>query len=265
MTLDGFLTLCGRTTTARCLFSAGSARATRAKYTALLRRLPRSGPPGSTDYANVVGLVANGLYVAAEWGELGKQLQDLWTTGSLGGPIPDQFPGVDGALAINCGDSPNPAPGAFQQAAARAYRRSGALGTLWTWATEPCATWPVTAADRYAGPWNHRTANPVMVVGNTVDPASPYHAAVALTRELGHARLLTVDGYGHGARSECTNRFTTRYLIKQILPPPNARCGSVQPFTADTTPGAGGTDPPVTEAGQLRSGQPDRFRCAIDG
>lgn len=77
-----------------------------------------------------------------------------------------------------------------------------------------------------------------MVVGNTVDPASPYHAAVALRRELGHARLLTVDGYGHGARSGCTNRFTTRYLITQILPPPNARCGSVQPFTAGTRAGA---------------------------
>lgn len=160
MTLDGFLTLCGRTTTARCPFSAGDAKSTRAKYTVLLRRLPRSGPPGSTDYANVVGLVANGLYVAAEWGELGKQLQDLWTTRSIGGPIPDQFPGVNGELAINCGDSPNPAPGAFQQAAARAYPRSGALGTLWTWATEPCATWPVTAADRYTGPWNRRTLIP---------------------------------------------------------------------------------------------------------
>jgi hypothetical protein len=37
--LSAFLELCGRTDTAHCAFSAGSARATRAKYAALLRRL----------------------------------------------------------------------------------------------------------------------------------------------------------------------------------------------------------------------------------
>ena len=232
MTLNAFLRLCGRTSTARCAFSAGSAAATREKFTALLRRLPRNGPTGSATYANVVGLVANEIYVSAGWGKLATRLQDLWTTGSAGAPIEDRFPGIGGTLAINCSDSPNPGPDAFQRAAALAYRRSGAVGSLWAWATEPCATWPATAADRYSGPWNHRTAKPVLVVSTTHDPASPYHAAVALTRELGRARLLTVDGYGHGVRSACAYRIMTHYLINQILPPPRrARCSSPQPFT----------------------------------
>jgi pimeloyl-ACP methyl ester carboxylesterase len=231
LTLDSFLTFCGRASTARCAFSAGSPAATRAKFAALLRRLPRSGADGSATYANVVGLVTNELYVAAGWAGLAKQLQELWTKGSLAGTIPDQFPGIGGTLAINCSDSPNPGPAAFRRAATFAYRRSGAVGSLWTWATEPCATWPATASDRYTGPWNRRTAHTVLVVGNTYDPASPYHAAVALSRELGRARLLTVDGYGHGAPSPCASRLMTRYLVKLVLPPPGARCAGRQPFT----------------------------------
>jgi pimeloyl-ACP methyl ester carboxylesterase len=231
MTLDAFLTFCGRTSTARCAFSAGSAAATRAKFAALLRRLPRSGSPGSATYAAVDGVVTNELYAATGWGELAKRLQHLWTTGSTGAGIPDQFPGIGGTLAINCSDSPNPGPAAFSSAAAFAYRRSGAVGSLWTWATEPCATWPATAADPYRGPWNRRTANPVLVVGNTYDPGTPYHAAVALSKELGRARLLTVDGYGHGAPSACANRIMTRYLIKRIVPARGVRCAGPRPFT----------------------------------
>jgi pimeloyl-ACP methyl ester carboxylesterase len=229
MTLDGFLDLCGRASTARCAFSAGSAGATRAKLSALLRRLPRRGPAGSATYADVVGWIANELYVASGWDQLARRLQELWTTGSAG-PLSDEFPNLAGALAINCSDSPNPGPAAFSNAAAAAYRRQGAVGSLWTWATEPCSTWPATATDRYTGPWNRRTAHPILVVGNTSDPATPYHAAVALTRELGRARLLTVEGYGHGAPSPCADRVISRYLLRQSLPRRGTRCPSRPPL-----------------------------------
>ena len=90
-----------------------------------------------------------------------------------------------------------------------------------------------TADDRYAGPWNRRTANPVLVLNNTHDPASPYRAAVAMSRQLDRARLLTVDGYGHivGNRSACATRYVNRYLIRTKLPPKRTRCRQdQQPF-----------------------------------
>ncbi len=231
-TLNAFLDLCGRASTARCAFSAGSAAATRAKFAALLRGLSRDRATRKVSYASLVGIVVNDLYVAANWGQLATTLQNVWMTGSTGGAVPDQFPGIGGTLAINCSDSPNPGPAGFRRGGAVAYRRSGPVGSLWTWATEPCATWPAVAADRYAGPWNRRTAHRVLVVGNTYDPSTPYRAAVALSRQLGRGRLLTVDGYGHWAVSRCANRRITRYLINLQLPAPGTRCPAEQPFAS---------------------------------
>ena len=87
---------------------------------------------------------------------------------------------------------------------------------------------------RYTGPWNHRTARPVLVIGNTYDPATPYLGAVTMVRRLARARLLTVDGYGHTALtnpSACVERYMTRYFIHGSLPQKGARCRqNQQPF-----------------------------------
>jgi pimeloyl-ACP methyl ester carboxylesterase len=103
------------------------------------------------------------------------------------------------------------------------------------WETLPCASWPAIAADRYAGPWGRRTANPVLVTNNTIDPNTPYQEAVAMTRELARARLLTVDGYGHGVlvnQSACATRYITRYLIQKSQPPKGTVCQQdQQPFS----------------------------------
>jgi len=110
----------------------------------------------------------------------------------------------------------------------------------WLWNDEPCASWPAAAADRYAGPWNRPTANPILVVGNTFDPETPYEGAVAMANELASARLLTVDGYGHTALlipSSCASTYESRYLVEGTLPPPGTVCRQdKQPFTTSPAP-----------------------------
>jgi pimeloyl-ACP methyl ester carboxylesterase len=138
------------------------------------------------------------------------------------------------AFAIRCSESPNPGPAAFPSLDAFAYGRAGPLGPYWSWTSAACASWRAKAADLYRGPWDRRTAEPVLVVNNTYDPASPYPAAVAMSRELDRARLLTVDGYGHivGNRSACATRYVNRYLIRIKLPPAGTRCRQDrQPFS----------------------------------
>jgi pimeloyl-ACP methyl ester carboxylesterase len=137
-------------------------------------------------------------------------------------------------LGIVCADSPNPGPGGFGRVASFARNRSGPSGEYFAWIVEPCATWPVRAADRYTGPFDRRTANPVLVIGVTDDPATPYEGAVAMSRQLARARLLSVDGYGHtslSAPGACAQRHQERYLAEQILPPPGTRCRGPRPFT----------------------------------
>jgi hypothetical protein len=85
----------------------------------------------------------------------------------------------------------------------------------------------VRAVDTYQGPWNRPTANPILVIGNTADPSTPYANAVDMARELRDARLLTVKGYGHTALlnpSACANRYIAAYLERRTLPPVHTVC-----------------------------------------
>ncbi len=53
-----------------------------------------------------------------------------------------------------------------------------------------------------------------------------------MAHQLASARLLTIDGYGHGPPSPCNLKFMTRYLLHLTLPPKGARCAqSPQPFS----------------------------------
>jgi len=88
----------------------------------------------------------------------------------------------------------------------------------------------------YAGPWNRRTANTILVIGNTGDPVTDYRSSVAMAADLGRARLLTVDGFGHTEffnPSICASNFEFRYLISGALPRPGTVCQqTVQPLPA---------------------------------
>ncbi|MEU8683981.1 alpha/beta fold hydrolase [Streptomyces sp. NPDC048611] len=251
-TLDQFLTKCGATTTARCAFSAGGPKATRDKFDQLLRRL-REHPVGTWTYGRTVGDVVNGLYhLHPGWTNLAERLQALWQ-GRIPAPsplpaappvpYPNPYLGDEQAAAVFCSDSPNPGdPGVYHALEEFSARRAGEAGRFWTWAAEPCATWPALAANSYRGPWNRPTAHPVLVVGTTYDPATPYSGAQALAGELAHARLLTHHGYGHTALtnpSSCVNAHESRYLIDGTLPPPGTACRQDTPPFAAPRPSGG--------------------------
>ncbi|MFF6983684.1 alpha/beta hydrolase [Streptomyces sp. NPDC008343] len=243
-TVNHFLTLCGSTTTARCAFSAGSPQATRDKYDQLLQRL-RKEPVGQWTYAGTVADVVNSLYVPGA-PELAGRLQDLWqgrvpepSTLPPPPPVPNPNPylGEEQSTAVFCGDSPNPRdPGAYHTLAEAAADRAGATGRYWIWASAGCASWPAVAEDRYRGPWNKPTANPILVVGNTYDPSTSLSAAQAMAKELANARLLTHDAIGHTALfnpSSCINEHASRYLIDGALPPAGTTCQQdAPPFAA---------------------------------
>ena len=89
-----------------------------------------------------------------------------------------------------------------------------------------CATWPVVTSERYAGPWDRRTSNTVLIVGTRYDPATPYLFAQRATEELGRARLLTLDGYGHTSilSSTCIDEKTNNYILTGAVPPAGTVC-----------------------------------------
>ena len=70
------------------------------------------------------------------------------------------------------------------------------------------------------------TSNRMLVVGTIHDLATPYAGAVALTRILGNATLLTWDGENHTATaySTCIADAVARYLIDLTAPPHGTHC-----------------------------------------
>jgi pimeloyl-ACP methyl ester carboxylesterase len=254
-TLDAFLTLCGQAATSRCAFSAGSASATKAKWRTLLRRLREhpvtvGSPPRTWTYAALVTHIgaesaagnSPALAFVANWTPTAELLQTLWNASlepsvSVSEAAPALGLPPEQRLAVQCGESPNPRhPDVYPALGALAYARAGDVGPAWVWALdEPCASWPATAADPYVGPWDRPTVNPVLVIGNLFDPDTSYEGSVAMARELAHARLLTVDGYGHTAflnPSTCANDYVSRYVVDGTLPPPGTVCPQdQQPFT----------------------------------
>jgi TAP-like protein len=97
-----------------------------------------------------------------------------------------------------------------------------------------CITWPAADRDRYLGPWDHSGQHPILVVNNRYDPETPLWNAQATTDELGNARLLIVEGYGHttlNVHSACASAAEANYLITLQLPADGTTCSADrQPF-----------------------------------
>jgi pimeloyl-ACP methyl ester carboxylesterase len=255
-----FLNLCGQAATAACAFSAGTPGATEAKFGALLHRLllhpvTIGTPPQTYTYADVIASIPLGdtreiasgtAFSTGDWESGAMLLERLWAASATSeGPAADgagdharastaaaantPYAGPEQTYAVYCADSADPRSARDYAAAARlAYARAGGFGLDWTWPEEACANWPDGAGeDRYTGPWNRYTAGPILVIGNTGDPNTPYRDSVAMARDLARARLLTVDGYGHTEflnPSTCATDYEIRYLTTGALPPTGTRC-----------------------------------------
>src|SRR5439155_16402905 len=91
---------------------------------------------------------------------------------------------VESNIAINCIDRPAPrALSAYEHDAAVWGQESPHFGAYEAWALLPCAYWPVPAVMK-TGPLHARGAPPILVIGTTRDPATPYVAAQRLASEL---------------------------------------------------------------------------------
>jgi hypothetical protein len=149
----------------------------------------------------------------------------------------EAFPGVA------CTDSENPDdPEAWSKAAAAT---PGYFGAPWTWFSSICSDWPLEDDDRYTGPWDARTAAPVLVVGNRGDPATNYAGAQRVAGLLPSSRLLTYEGGGHTAFwgvSSCIDSAVVDYLLNVDVPAPGTSCPrEFDPFAAELGASAAGS------------------------
>ncbi|MGW2250612.1 alpha/beta hydrolase [Kitasatospora sp. NPDC001660] len=251
--LDEFLKRCQSAGAPRCAFGEGD---TRAKFDGLRDHL-RTGPVTLANGSKVTlstftDQVANALYSQSRLAGLAKQLQALYqavekpaaaallapkaTTEDDASrlavavphalreaPADSEYTGDDSYLAVNCQDKPYPSNDrAFANAARKWEEESPTFGRFQAFDAPACASWPAPAVDaeRFTGPWDRKTANTVMVIGNLYDPATQYTFAQRMQQELGNAVLVSVDSIEHCAvgRSKALNELVTRYLVDQKAP-----------------------------------------------
>ncbi|MEU4405534.1 alpha/beta hydrolase [Streptosporangium sp. NPDC023963] len=89
-----------------------------------------------------------------------------------------------------------------------------------------CSMWPVPGSDE-ARRINATGSAPILVVGGTGDPATPYEWAPKLTAELRTGVLVTYKGEGHGAYlsgDACVKKAIDAYLIDGKVPDRGVVC-----------------------------------------
>ncbi|MEU2437352.1 alpha/beta hydrolase [Streptomyces rubradiris] len=132
----------------------------------------------------------------------------------------------EAGTAVDCVDIPHPEdPREYWQALDKAHLAEGDFGSESVVAALDCKGWP----HRGRGP--HRVSAdglpPVLVVGTTGDPSTPYHEAQSLARQLPHGMLLTFEGRGHtayGRGNRCVDNAVDSYLIDLKPVTPGATC-----------------------------------------
>ena len=97
---------------------------------------------------------------------------------------------------------------------------------------------PQPHADEQVGDVRVADAPPVLVIGNTRDPATPYVGAKDLHDRIDGSRLLTVDNTGHGSYAtgnRCVDRIVNRYLVSGKAPARDPRCSARCGVVGDAT------------------------------
>ncbi|MFC7807727.1 alpha/beta hydrolase [Streptomyces olivaceus] len=130
--------------------------------------------------------------------------------------------------AVNCLDLPAAfsSPDQVREALPEFEKASPVFGEGLAWASLNCTYWPVQPTGE-----PHRIkaagATPIVVVGTTRDPATPYRWAEALADQLSSGRLLTYEGDGHtayGRGSTCIDSAIDTYLLTGTAPKDGKRC-----------------------------------------
>lgn len=193
--------------------------------------LPTTGEGGRT---LAVGLVLTGvlssLYSQESWPSLAEaigaaaagdgtgllQLADNYTRRADDGSYPNL---LEANLSINCADTDETFTDEQIRASVEDLRgRYPLFGAPIAVNLLSCDRW---LAPRYPLPARDAAgAAPILVVGTTNDPATPYTGAQAMTAELDSGFLLTWDGEGHTAypKTPCVTSAVDAYLIDLTVP-----------------------------------------------
>ncbi|MEU5246711.1 alpha/beta hydrolase [Streptomyces asoensis] len=132
-------------------------------------------------------------------------------------------------VSINCADDkPRYSTAQVQEKLPRFRAASPVFGDFLAWSLVGCTDWPVPGAADHPDVGAPGSA-PILVVGNTGDPATPYQGARKMVDALGRGVgvELTYKGQGHGAygsKNTCVQSAVNGYLLDGKVPAAGTVC-----------------------------------------
>ncbi|HEY9367299.1 alpha/beta hydrolase [Streptomyces sp.] len=214
-----------------------------ARIAALLKRLDRAPLPVGgrklTDNLAITGIVMP-LYSESSWPMLTSalakaengdgsellQLADFYNDRDESGHY---TPSSHAQRAISCADSAERPTVAQARGLLPEFRKlSPVFGEFLAWDTAGwCANWPVKG-ERKTPEASAPGAGPILVIGTTGDPATPYEGAERMAKKLGAGVgvLVSNKGEGHGAygTSSCVTKTVDAYLLDGKVPAYGKTC-----------------------------------------
>jgi pimeloyl-ACP methyl ester carboxylesterase len=129
--------------------------------------------------------------------------------------------------AVNCLDRSDSKDLTHYESEARSLSaKAPTWGPFLAWSTVPCGYWPVPA-NNAPKKITATGSGPIVVVGTTRDPATPYTWAQGLASELENGHLITFNGDGHTAytrSNSCVDNAVDAYLLAGTVPRAGLRC-----------------------------------------
>lgn len=129
--------------------------------------------------------------------------------------------------AVNCLDVADSSDlSVYEQRAQKFSAQAPIFGRFLAWAGLTCGHWPIPATG-HPGKVTAAGSAPIVVVGTTRDPATPYDWAVRLADQLQAGVLVTMDGDGHTAymrANSCIDTALNDYYAKGKVPADGLRC-----------------------------------------
>ncbi|NPC98282.1 alpha/beta fold hydrolase [Nocardioides sp. zg-DK7169] len=182
--------------------------------------------------------IATPLYNRTYWDLLDQALQRAFDgDGTVLQLLADSYAsrGPDGYLdnsteaivAVRCLDDPASVPaGRIPEEFAAFDEAAPTFGRVFAWGLLGCVGYSARSEEE---PLDIRGegAAPILVIGTTRDPATPYEWSVALADTLESGVLLTRDGDGHtgyNAGNACVDEIVEAYLIDGTVPEDGQRC-----------------------------------------
>jgi len=130
-------------------------------------------------------------------------------------------------FAVNCADGRGSSePDQMRAEAAELVEVAPTLGAAFGFAELPCVRWPVPPQD-LPDDFSAPGAAPIVVIGTTNDPATPYAWSQNLAKLLDSGVLVSFEGEGHtayGRSNACIDDAVDAFLVDGTVPQDGLTC-----------------------------------------